>query len=154
MLGFDERKHSHYNHGMTAYADDGHCFVCGPYNPVGLKLDFVFNGQTITTEFIPRKVHQGYMNIVHGGIISTLLDEVMVKLAIEKGMPAVTAQMDIRLRKAVAVGDRITFMAEIRESTRKLIIAYAKAETDQGIVADATGKLIRIELERDSNTSS
>lgn len=133
---------------MTNFADDGYCFVCGPNNAIGLKLDFSFDGKTITTEFIPQKVHQGYMNIVHGGIISTLLDEVMVKLAIEMGTPAVTAQMDIRLRKAVAIGERITFRAEIRESTRKLIIAYAKAETGEGIVADAIGKLIRIEFQK------
>jgi len=134
---------------MTEFADDGYCFVCGANNAIGLKLDFSYEGRTITTEFIPQKVHQGYRNIVHGGIISTLLDEVMVKLAIEMGMPAVTAHMDIRLRKAVAIGKKITFTAEIRESTRKLIIAYAKAETDDGIAADATGKLIRIELETD-----
>jgi acyl-coenzyme A thioesterase PaaI-like protein len=136
---------------MTDFADDGYCFVCGPKNAIGLKLEFLFDGQTITTEFIPQKVHQGYMNIVHGGIISTLLDEVMVKLAIEMGMPAVTAHMDVRLRKAVAIGKKITFRAEIRESTRKLIIAYAKAETDDGMVADSTGKLIRIELGKDSD---
>ena len=133
---------------MTNFADDGYCFVCGPNNVIGLKLDFSFDGQTITTEFIPQKVHQGYMNIVHGGIISTLLDEVMVKLAIEMGMPAVTAHMDIRLRKAVAIGNKITFSAEIRESTRKLIVACAKAETVDGIAADATGKLVRIELDK------
>jgi len=133
---------------MTNFADDGYCFVCGPKNAIGLKLDFSFDGRKIMTEFTPQKVHQGYMNIVHGGIISTLLDEVMVKLAIEMGMPAVTAHMDIRLRKAVAIGKKITFTAETRESTRKLIIAYAKAVTDDGIVADATGKLVRVELEK------
>ena len=136
---------------MKNFTDDGHCFVCGPKNPVGLKLDFSFDGQTVSTQFIPRKAHQGYKNIVHGGIISTLLDEVMVKLAIELGMPAVTAQMDIRLRKAVCVGEQITFIAEIRERTRKLLIAAAKAVTsDNEIVADAKGKLIRVKLEKDS----
>jgi len=132
---------------MTDFADDGHCFVCGPKNPIGLNLDFSFDGHTIKTEFVPLKEHQGYMNIVHGGIISTLLDEVMVKLAIELGMPAVTAQMDIRLKKALNVGTKITVSAEITSTTRKLLQAYAKAVTDDGvIIADATGKLVTIEL--------
>jgi len=138
---------------MTNFADDGYCFVCGPNNAIGLKLDFSFDGKTVSTEFTPQKVHQGYKDIVHGGIISTLLDEVMVKLAIEMGMPAVTAQMDIRLRKAVAVGERIAFTAEIRERTRKLLVAYAKAETAEGIVADATGKLVRIKLQKTSTNN-
>ncbi|MDH4028473.1 MAG: PaaI family thioesterase [Nitrospirota bacterium] len=127
-------------------SDDGHCFVCGPKNPIGLKLDFTFNGRTIETTFVPKKEHQGYADIVHGGIVATLLDEVMVKLAIELAMPAVTAQMDIRLRKALKVGQKITVTAEITEVTRKLLAASAKAVTDDGvIVADATGKLVRTE---------
>ncbi len=130
---------------MTNLADDGYCFVCGPKNPIGLKLDFSFDGKIIKTDFIPRKEHQGYVDIVHGGIISTLLDEVMVKLAIELGTPAVTAQMDIRLKKALKVGQKITVSAEIIKDTRKVLTSYAKAATNEGIiVADATGKLIKV----------
>ena len=129
---------------MIDLTDDGHCFVCGQNNPIGLKLEFSFDGEAMTTEFMPRKEHQGYMNIVHGGIISTLLDEIMVKLAIELGMPAVTAQMDIRLRKSARVGERLAFSATILEKTNKLLITEAKAVTDDGeIVAEAKGKLVR-----------
>jgi len=125
--------------------DDHYCFVCGKKNPIGLKLDFSFDGKTIKTDFIPKKEHQGYFNIVHGGIISTLLDEVMVKLAIEMGMPAVTAHMDIRLRKALDVGRKITVQAEILKDTKKILEVHAKAVTeDNVIVADATGKLMKI----------
>lgn len=131
---------------MTNLSDDGYCFVCGPKNPIGLKLDFSFNGKTMSTDFVPLKEHQGYMDIVHGGIISTLLDEVMVKCAIEMGMPAVTAQMDIRLRKALNIGQKITVSAEIIKDTKKVLTSYAKAVTDDGIIiADATGKLIKID---------
>jgi acyl-coenzyme A thioesterase PaaI-like protein len=85
------------------------------------------------------------MDIVHGGILSTLLDEVMVKLAIELDMPAVTAQMDIRLKKALGVGQKVTVSAEIIKDTKKILTSYAKAVTDDDvIVADATGKLIKI----------
>ncbi len=130
---------------MNELADDGHCFVCGPNNPIGLKLDFSFDGKSITTEFIPRKEHQGYMNIVHGGIIATLLDEVMVKLAIEHGMPAVTAQMDTRLKKVLHVGEKIVVTAVVLEAGKKLLRASAKAVTEDGtIIAEATGKLVRI----------
>ena len=134
---------------MTEFADDGYCFVCGPKNPIGLKLDFHFDGKTIKTEFVPLKEHQGYMDIVHGGIVSTLLDEVMVKLAIELDMPAVTAQMDIRLKKALGVGQKITVSAEIIKETKKILTSYAKAVTDDDvIVADATGKLVKIQGSR------
>lgn len=129
---------------MIDLIDDGYCFVCGPKNPIGLKLNFSLDGKTLKTEFIPKKEHQGYMDIVHGGIISTLLDEIMVKLAIELGMPAVTAQIDIRLKKTAKVGIRLNFSANILENTNKLLITHAKAVTDNGdIVAEAKGKLVK-----------
>lgn len=126
-------------------ADDGYCFVCGPRNPIGLKLDFRFDGKTITTEFIPKKEHQGYLNIVHGGIISTLLDEAMVKLAIAMDMPAVTARMDVRLKKALAVGEKVNVEAGIIKETRKTIDAYARAVNgDNLVIAEAKGKLVKV----------
>lgn len=125
--------------------DDGYCFVCGPKNPIGLKLDFSFDGKTIKTHFIPKKEHQGYFNIVHGGIITTLLDEAMVKLAIAMNMPSVTAQMDVRLKKPLNVGQKITVTAEIIKETRRTIEASAKAVTDDGVlIADARGKLVKV----------
>ena len=130
---------------MDIYTDDGYCFVCGSKNQAGLKLAFTFDGKRMSTVYIPRKEHQGYMNIVHGGIISILLDEAMVKLAIEMGMPVVTAQMDIRLKKALSVGEKIIVKAKISKNTKKILAAYAEAVTDDNVViADARGKLIKV----------
>jgi uncharacterized protein (TIGR00369 family) len=130
---------------MLNLTDNGYCFVCGPKNPIGLKLRFFFDGKTIRTQFVPKKEHQGYQDIVHGGIISTLLDEAMVKLALAMDIPAVTAQMEIRLRKALNIGERITIEAEILKNTKKTLEAYAKAMIENGtVVADAKGKLIKV----------
>jgi uncharacterized protein (TIGR00369 family) len=127
------------------FIDDGHCFACGPKNPIGLKLKFVFDGETLKTDFTPKKEHQGYFNIVHGGIITTLLDEVMVQLAIYMEMPAVTAQMDIRLKKPLEVGGKVTVIAEMLKETRKTFESYAKVITEDGvIVADSRGKLVKV----------
>jgi uncharacterized protein (TIGR00369 family) len=126
--------------------DDGYCFVCGHKNPSGLGLHFRFTGKTIETEFTPKKEHQGYKDIVHGGIITTLLDEAMVKLAIALDMPSVTAQMDVRLRKAVRIGREVKIRARIIKTTKKLLEAYAEAVIEENVViADARGKLIRIQ---------
>ena len=126
-------------------ADNGYCFVCGPKNPIGLKLNFHFNGKSIKTQFTPKKEHQGYLNIVHGGIISTVLDEAMVKLALAMNIPAVTASMEIRLRRALNVGETINVEAEILKNTKKTLETYAKATTEINIViADAKGKLIKV----------
>ncbi len=69
----------------------------------------------------------------------------MVKLAIAMDMPAVTAHMDVRLRKALNVGEKVRIEARILKTTKKLLDAYAKAVTgDDLIIADAKGKLIKV----------
>jgi uncharacterized protein (TIGR00369 family) len=131
------------------FADDGYCFVCGSKNPIGLKLDFRFNGKSIEAEYTPEKEHQGYRNIVHGGILTTLLDEAMVKLAIAMDMPAVTAQINVRLRRALPVHEKLIIKANMLKTTKKLLEAYAEAVTSGNVlVADARGKLIRVEIEK------
>jgi len=69
----------------------GNCFVCGEKNPGGLQLSFQIDEekQTLKTIFVGKPVFQGYDGIVHGGIVSTLLDEAMAKLAYELGYNAV-----------------------------------------------------------------
>jgi uncharacterized protein (TIGR00369 family) len=54
------------------------CFVCGRQNPIGLKLDFFEDHKSgqIKVEFTLPDAYQGYPGVVHGGIVSTILDEV------------------------------------------------------------------------------
>jgi len=123
--------------------DDRYCFVCGEKNPHGLKIDFSFDGKVVRAEFVPDKRYQGYMDILHGGIISTLLDEAMVRLAIEMGKPAVTAKLDVRFKKAVKVGDRLEIEAGLISEKKRILHTYARAVSDGEEVAYAEAKLIR-----------
>jgi len=128
--------------------DDNYCFVCGKENPAGLKLDFEIDKETktIKTEFIPSKIYQGYKDIIHGGIISTILDEAMVKLALGLGMNVVTASMDIRFRMPLSVGERIRVTAEFLTEVKRIIEVRARAIKDDGsVVASAKARLMRLE---------
>ncbi|MBN1179724.1 MAG: PaaI family thioesterase, partial [Anaerolineae bacterium] len=53
------------------------CFICGVDNPVGLKLTFYedHEAEQVRVEFVVPEVYQGYPGVVHGGIVSTVLDE-------------------------------------------------------------------------------
>ncbi len=90
-------------------ADDDACFVCGKSNPIGLKLEFAQEGDEYVTYYTPLKVHQGYFGITHGGIVSTVLDEVMARYCRELGHKAVTGELVIRLRKPARTGARLRF---------------------------------------------
>lgn len=125
---------------------DNKCFVCGKENPDGLQLDFLINreDESITAEFTPTKTYQGFVDIIHGGIITTVLDEAMVKLAFELGINAVTAKMEIKFRKPVFSGENLKITGRIVKKDKKWIEAEATAHKDETIVAEAKGLLIKV----------
>lgn len=82
------------------------CFACGPNNPIGLHLQFAVDNDWYTTTFTAGPEHQGYDGMLHGGIMSTLMDEVMAQaLLCGCGVDGVTARLDIRYRRAAPVGE-------------------------------------------------
>ncbi|MFQ5810383.1 MAG: PaaI family thioesterase [Armatimonadota bacterium] len=123
--------------------DDSMCFVCGSENPIGLRLPFTLDGDDCVLEFVPEKAHEGWGEVMHGGLIGTLLDEAMTRICWEKGFPAVTAQMQMRFKKPVQIGSRTITRGRIDECRGRLLNCSAEmALTDGTIVATATGKLM------------
>jgi acyl-coenzyme A thioesterase PaaI-like protein len=110
------------------------CFACGRDNPIGLKLEFQWDGQTARAEFIPKDVYQGWPGITHGAIIIALLDEVMSYACYYSGFNTVTGKISARLKKPVATGERLTLTGQITRKTRKLL------ET-KGLVTFASGEV-------------
>ena len=80
--------------------DNDKCFVCGKKNPYGLKLQFTYSpdGETVETTFIPDDKYQGWKDMVHGGIIATLLDEIMAKAALKKGFSVLTGEITAKFK--------------------------------------------------------
>jgi uncharacterized protein (TIGR00369 family) len=125
--------------------DDSHCFVCGQDNPSGLKLHWETSGHTTKTQFTPNKSHQGWKNVVHGGILAAILDEAMTRLAWQIHGTAVTAEITVRYRAMARVGEKLTIQADIDPGTNRLINTKAEIINSQGeTVATASGKAIRI----------
>ena len=53
------------------------CFACGQKNPIGLQLVFYSNGEELITKKFISKEFAGWEKLIHGGILSTIADEVM-----------------------------------------------------------------------------
>ena len=126
--------------------DDNYCFACGKKNRVGLQLEFnLIEGNKIQCEFMPKKEHQGFADIVHGGIIALILDEAMVNLIWKLGKKAVTSEFGMRLKKAAFVGSNLFFSAEIERETKKVFYTRSFCKDVQGeIIASGFAKCIRI----------
>lgn len=134
---------------MKELRDNNRCYVCGKENPAGLGIDFEIDKdhRSIGAKFTPTDVHQGYAGIVHGGILSTVLDEAMGKLTVSLGIPAVTAEITVRFKTTAAPGDVLFVSGRLTSDTGRLIRAEAKIERGPVVIAEATGKLMRVSSE-------
>ena len=129
---------------MVDLADDRHCFGCGEQNPIGLKLRFTRTDEGVETVFTPNKSHQGYRDLLHGGLMSLVLDEAMVNAVWLNETPAVSVEIQVRLRHAVKVGEPLRVRAWIVESRKRLILTRSEARDGSGrVVAEAEAKCLR-----------
>ncbi|HEY3416822.1 MAG TPA: PaaI family thioesterase [Armatimonadota bacterium] len=129
----------------TAFIADRMCFACGPDNPVGLKLTFHQEGDVYVTTFVADRVYQGYECVVHGGIMVTLLDEVMARYVWEKAGPAATARLEVSFRRPAPTGQRLEirgWITGIRRGGRVYETAALARLEDGTVLAEATGLVL------------
>lgn len=125
---------------------DGMCFACGPYNPIGLKMKFELRDGICRTSFLPGNEHQGWNGYMHGGLISTILDEVMAQWLWKQGIKAMTAEMTTRFIKPVPVGTEVSAEASLIYKKRRYIELAAKVELPGGeVAARAKAKFLRVD---------
>ena len=121
------------------------CFGCSEINPIGLKLKFTYNNNGVITKWIPKEEYQGWPGILHGGITATILDEVMAKLIEHKDIWAVTAEMDVRYVKKIAIGKELIARAWIEKQSKKIL--YLKSEIknkEKDVLAEGSGKYFKM----------
>ena len=124
----------------------GNCFVCGDNNDIGLKLDFYEKDGKARAEFTPTKNFEGYKDILHGGILSTLLDEVMIKSILAKEILTVTSQIEVKFKKPAVIGEKLIIEGGITGERGRLILTEGKVFREDGtVVAEAKGKFFRTE---------
>lgn len=115
------------------------CFGCGKDNPCGLKLKLKWDGKTIRGEFTPNKFHQGWEGIIHGGIITTILDEAMGYATFYEGIRCVTATMQTRFKRPLLIGKPTVVTASLTKNARRFVETEAKMTlTDGTIIAECT----------------
>ncbi|MFO7948251.1 MAG: PaaI family thioesterase [Armatimonadota bacterium] len=124
--------------------DSDWCFACGQSNPHGLRLnDFNYDGDRYWVSFTPQRHHQGWSGVVHGGIVATLLDEVMTRMLWHEGTNAATAELNIRYHHPTPVGEELTATAHKVQRRHGVMSMEAEVETDDGtVLASARAKFM------------
>ncbi len=123
------------------------CFVCGESNPKGLRLRSETDGDQVRMVFVPGAEHVGFARIVHGGLIATLLDEVMVwACAVKTKRFAFCAELSVRYLHPLRPGERTVVTAELAADRRgRVFEAKAGLANESGLVlATACGKYLPV----------
>ncbi len=136
-----------YNAAVTGIQlrDNRRCFACGPENPIGLHLEFEWNGGRLCCQWTPQPDHQGYAGITHGGLIATVLDEAMARVLWDSGIPVVTGSFEMRLRAQAPAGSPLRVEAWL-ESRRGRVCRCRSVMTvsDGTPVAEASGAYVQV----------
>ena len=126
------------------------CFACGLENPIGLKMAFYEDDAgRVIAEFTPGDEHQGYPGVVHGGIVTALLDEVLGRVAIAAERWMVTGRLNIRFRRPIPPGETLTIVGELVSWKKRTLEARGEIRLADGQVgAEATGTFLDIPAEK------
>jgi uncharacterized protein (TIGR00369 family) len=106
------------------------CFACGTLNMHGLHLDLHAGGDRCWTELLLPERFEGWEGIAHGGIVCTILDEVMAWALVDHDVWGVTARMNVEFRRPVPIGHPIRAEGRVLEVRRRLVTA-------EGVLLDA-----------------
>ena len=127
---------------INAVKESDKCFACGQENPIGLKLKFDWDGKEVKANFTPGEYHQGWAGLVHGGIMSCLLDEAMSYAALYSGVNSLTARMQTRFKRPLPIDKPLTITGSVTKKTRRLLEAKAELKlTDDTLVAESTATM-------------
>ncbi len=112
-----------------AFIDNSRCFLCGNFNPHGFQLRFRQEGEYTVTETVVPWYYQGFDGVVHGGIVASLLDEIMSHAVKGTGQIAVTGTLNVK------------YVAPCR--TDQVVLLRGKVVAHNGRIIEAQGEVIQ-----------
>lgn len=121
------------------------CFACGEDNPIGMHLaDIRRDGEEVRATLQPRPEFQSYPGVLHGGLVTTALDEVMGYASILlAGIWSATATLQVRFRRPVPYDAPLSLVAGVSGERARRVRAWARLELADGRVgAEATALLV------------
>ena len=128
---------------MVALKSYPNCFGCGSDNPIGMKLSYRIEGENVVTDFVPQEEHQGWPGVTHGGIITSLLYEVMENYTYQNGIVAMMRGMETRFRKPISTGQMVTARSWlVEESGRAMKVAGSLTDEEGLLLAQGEADLL------------
>lgn len=122
------------------------CLVCGQDNPIGLRARSYKVGDTVQLPFRSRKEFAGWSDVMHGGFVATVLDEVMTWAAIlGSAKPCFAADFTVRMQETLPAELDCIAQARMLQNRRRIFDTEAWLEDDAGrVYARATGRYMPV----------
>ena len=125
-----------------AFADHN-CFACGGENPIGMRLHIELGEGSAAASWTAGDDYVGWSDKVHGGIIATMLDEVMAWAPSSYDSWAVTAEMTIRYRSPAAPGETLAATGRVVERRRRIYEVRGEVRGADGrLIAEGRGRYL------------
>ncbi len=126
------------------------CFACGELNEHGLRLDLHTDATGCWTELTLASAFQGWEDVAHGGILCTILDEVMAWAVIGRDTWGVTARLAVEFKRPVPVGLRVRAEGTVVDASRRLFRTEGRIldATTGAVLATGTGTYAAVPAER------
>uniref|UniRef100_A0A7C3Z391 PaaI family thioesterase n=1 Tax=Desulfobacca acetoxidans TaxID=60893 RepID=A0A7C3Z391_9BACT len=126
-----------------------YCFVCGQENPRGLKIKVTYLPAEMAAETLvalPRE-YQGWTDVIHGGILSTLLDEMMAHAVWRFAGPGLTLSLEVRFHHPLRPGEAIRVRGVLASGNgcRRLAEALITRASDDKKIASAKSRFLLLE---------
>jgi acyl-coenzyme A thioesterase PaaI-like protein len=126
------------------------CFVCGSENASGLHVTFDRDGNDgCRAEYTVRGDHVGWPGLMHGGLLFTLMDEAAAWAVCYAGLRGVTGRAEVRFRRPVTVGSRLTITGRIVDRARRALRVRAeirRADAPDEIVTDMDATIVMTDV--------
>jgi uncharacterized protein (TIGR00369 family) len=116
------------------------------WGAIGLHLHFYTDDEgRCIARFRPKPEHQGYPGQLHGGLISTLLDETMGRVLTSQNVWAMTGRLEIKFARPVPLDQELTVVGELTRSGSRACKARGEIRLGDGtVLVEASGVYIRI----------
>jgi acyl-coenzyme A thioesterase PaaI-like protein len=127
-------------------SDGDSCFVCGKANENGLQVSFRMEDGICRAEFTPPAEYCGYDGVTHGGILFSLLDDVMANWLFLQGERAYTGKCEIRFRTPALTGEQLLLEGELisRKGRTAKLVGRARHAGNGQLLAEAAATFVVI----------
>ena len=122
------------------------CFVCGRDTPIGLRMHFYGDADgAVYAHYTPAFEHQGYPGVMHGGLVTAMLDELIGRTAIAGDIWCMTAKIEVRFHKPVPVSEPLELKGTITRVVKRIVQGHGEIHSTTGdLLAEANGTYMRI----------